>query len=215
MFRRHILPRLIYGVYRSWSATWRLQRYEPPSLMQRIESGQPFIVAIWHGDELGMVCFSRYYHLAAMASWSKDGELINYVLQKFGFATSRGSSSRGGSKALRGLMRLAREGYSPVIAVDGPRGPVHKAKPGILELARITGLPVFPCAMACSRGITLHRSWDQTELPLPFAQVLVHWGEPIMVKHDQNARSAEMTGRLEEAINSCRQNALAALHADQ
>src|SRR5699024_6164822 len=99
MFRRHILPRLIYSVYRSWSATWRLQRCEPPSLLQHIESGQPFIVAIWHGDELGMVCFSRYYHLAAMASWSKDGELMNYVLRKFGFATSRGSSSRGGSKA--------------------------------------------------------------------------------------------------------------------
>jgi lysophospholipid acyltransferase (LPLAT)-like uncharacterized protein len=204
MFRRIILPRLVYAVYRSLSATWRLRRHEPPEMVARLEAGQPFVVAMWHGDELGLVCFSRYYHLATMASWSKDGELMNYVLRKFGFETARGSSSRGGSGALRGLMRLARKGWSPVIAVDGPRGPVHKAKPGVLELARVTGLPVFPCAMACSRHVALHRSWDLTDLPTPFAKVLIYWGEPIIVDRDGDARSPDMTQRLEDAINRCR-----------
>lgn len=204
MFRRTILPRLIYGVYRSWSATWRLRRHEPPALIERLENGQPFVVAMWHGDELGLVCFSRFYHLATMASWSRDGELMNYVLRRFGFETARGSSSRGGSSALRGLMRLARRGWSPVIAVDGPRGPVHKAKPGVLELARVTGLPVFPCAMACSRSIPLHRSWDLTDLPTPFAKVLICWGQPINVERTGDARSPEMSRYLEDAINRCR-----------
>lgn len=207
MFRRTLLPRLVYGLYRGWSATWRLRRHEPPAIAERIESGQPFVVAMWHGDELGMVCFGPFYRLAVMASQSKDGELLNYVLRRFGFATARGSSSRGGSSALRGLMRLARQGYSPVIAVDGPRGPVHKAKPGILELARVTGLPVFPCAMACSRHIPLHRSWDLTDLPMPFAKVLLCWGDPIVVSREGDARSAAMTQQLEDAINTCRRKA--------
>lgn len=204
MFRRTILPRLVYGVYRGLSATWRLHRHEPPALIERLNAGQPFVVAMWHGDELGLVCFSRYYRLATMASWSKDGELMNYVLRKFGFETARGSSSRGGSQALRGLMRLARRGWSPVIAVDGPRGPVHKAKPGVLELARVSGLPVFPCAMASSRHIPLHRSWDLTDLPTPFARVLLYWGEPIIVEREGDARSPEMSRQLEDAINRCR-----------
>ncbi|NBB93933.1 MAG: DUF374 domain-containing protein [Gammaproteobacteria bacterium] len=207
MLRRTILPRLVYAVYRAWSATWRLRRHEPPAFTERLERGEPFIVAMWHGDELGLVCFGPSYHLATMASWSKDGELMNYVLRKFGFETARGSSSRGGSRALRGLMRLARKGWSPVIAVDGPRGPVHKAKPGVLELARITGLPVFPCAMACSRHIPLHRSWDLTDLPTPFARVLIYWGDPIAVARENDSRSAEMTQRLEDGINRCRREA--------
>lgn len=211
MFRRSILPRLVYGLYRGWSATWRLRRHEPPAIAARIDSDQPFVVAMWHGDELGLVCFGGFYRLAVMASHSKDGELLNYVLRQFGFATARGSSSRGGSSALRGLMRLTRQGYSPVIAVDGPRGPVHKAKPGILELARVTGLPVFPCAMACSRHIPLHRSWDLTDLPMPFAKVLLCWGDPIVVEREGDARAPEMTQRLEDALNACRREARALL----
>lgn len=207
MFRRFLLPRLVYGIYRSWSLTWRLRRHEPPSLRDRLEKDQPFIVAMWHGDELGLVCFGRYYRLATMASLSKDGELINHVLQKFGIATARGSSSRGGSAALRGLVRLSRQGYSPVIAVDGPRGPVHQAKPGVLELARMTGLPIYPCAMACSRHIPLHRSWDLTDLPTPFAKVLMYWGEPIEVSRQDDTRSPQMTQALGEAINQCRREA--------
>ncbi|HLS05010.1 MAG TPA: lysophospholipid acyltransferase family protein [Wenzhouxiangella sp.] len=205
MFRRTVLPRLVYAVYRSWSATWRLRRHEPECMQARLEKGQPFIAAMWHGDELGLVCFGRFYHLAAMASLSRDGELMNYVLQKFGFATARGSSSRGGSSALRGLIRLARKGYSLVIAVDGPRGPAHKAKPGVLELARITGLPIYPCAMACSRHIPLHRSWDLTDLPTPFAKVLIYWGEPIRIDSQEESRSPEVLQQLEDGINRCRE----------
>lgn len=207
MFRRVILPRLIYGTYRSWSATWRLRRREPPPLIERLNNGQPFVVAMWHGDHLGLLCFSRFYHLATMASRSRDGELIDYVMRKLGYATARGSSSRGGSSALRGLMRLARKGWSPVIAVDGPRGPALKAKPGVLELARVTGLPVFPCGMACSRSIALHRSWDQAAFPAPFAKVLIYWGDPIVFDRDSDARSAEMTQRLGDAIDRCRREA--------
>lgn len=207
MLRRTLLPRLVYAVYRSLSATWRLRRHEPAAMIERLEHDQPFVVAMWHGDELGLVCFSRFYRLATMASLSRDGELMNYVLRKFGFETARGSSSRGGSRALRDLMRLARRGCSPVIAVDGPRGPVYKAKPGVLELARVTGLPVFPCAMASSRHVALHRSWDLTDLPMPFAKVLIYWGEPIVVDPERDARSPEMTRYLEDAINRCRREA--------
>ena len=182
-------------------------------MVERLDDGRPFVVAMWHGDELGLICFSRFYHLSTMTSWSKDGELMDYVLRKLGFETARGSSSRGGSSALRGLMRLARQGWSPVITVDGPRGPVHKAKPGVLELARMTGLPVFPCAMACSRHIPLHRSWDLANLPTPFAKVQIYWGEPIIVEREHDARSPETTQCLEDAINCCRREARACLAA--
>jgi lysophospholipid acyltransferase (LPLAT)-like uncharacterized protein len=210
MFRRIILPRLVYLVYRSLSATWRKRRAEPASLRERIEQGQPFVVAMWHGDETGLICFSRHYHLSTMTSFSKDGTLMDYVLRRLGMATSRGSSSRGGSSALRGLVRLAREGWSPVITVDGPRGPVYRAKPGVLELARMTDLPVFPCALACSRAVTL-KSWDEARIPLPFSRVVMQWGEPIHVRDKTEARSGEKLQALEAAINACREEALTRL----
>lgn len=211
MFRRVILPRLVYALYRTLSASWRKQRREPTSLRERIDRGEAFVVAMWHGDETGLICFSRYYHLSAMTSWSKDGELMDYVLRRLGFATSRGSSSRGGSRALRGLVRLAREGWSPVITVDGPRGPIYRAKPGTLELARITGLPIFPCALACSHSRTMERSWDQARVPLPFSRVMMYWGEPIVIADKETARSEAMTRQLEDAINDCRAGAEAAI----
>lgn len=211
MFERRILPWLIFLFYRAWSATWRLRRHEPAAFRQRLDKGRPFVVAMWHGDQLGLICFSRFYHLATMASRSRDGELMHFVLSRLGFATARGSSSRSGSRALLSLMRLARKGWSPVIAVDGPRGPARRAKPGVLELARLTGLPVFPCAMACSRSIPMNRSWDRSQLPWPFAKVLIYWGEPIAIDRDSDARSPEMAQRLEAALDRAREEAKAAL----
>lgn len=203
------MPRLVYWFYRLWSWSWRLRRHEPQAFSQRLAAGEPFLIAMWHGDELGLFAFCRFYPVATMTSYSKDGELLDYVLRRLGFATTRGSSSRGGAGALRGLVRLARAGYCPVITVDGPKGPVYRAKPGILELARLTGLPIFPCAMACSSHIPLHRSWDLAALPLPFARVLICWGDPIEVDSRDAARSPHTTRQLEAAINACRSQAKA------
>lgn len=102
---------------------------------------------------------------------------MNRVLNSFGIPTSRGSSTRGGVRALKGLIDLARKGYMPSFAVDGPKGPLHKVKPGVIALSKELGIPIVPVAMVCSRSYCFKKSWNKAVLPLPFARVVIYFGK--------------------------------------
>jgi lysophospholipid acyltransferase (LPLAT)-like uncharacterized protein len=178
MFRRWILPNLVWLVYRLWTWTWRVRFVEPASLGKLIKSGEKLIFAHWHGDELSIVQAVPLYKIATMTSTSKDGQLMDAVLRKFGAATSRGSATRGGVGALKGLIRLVGQGYRASMAVDGPKGPLHKVKPGVFELSRLAKAHIVPVGVASSRAIVFHKSWNKARLPKPFAKVIVQFGEP-------------------------------------
>lgn len=208
MFRRFFLPWIVYLFYRLWTSTWRVKRIEPPALKDALKNGEKLIFAHWHGDELKIVPMVTPYRIATMTSTSKDGQLIDFSIRKLGGATSRGSSTRGGIGALKGLIRLIGEGYRASMAVDGPKGPLHKVKPGVFELSRLAKARIVPVGAATDRGILFKKSWNKAQLPKPFAKVVILFGEPFqIVTKDESPRDSALATRLESEISKACQQA--------
>lgn len=156
---------------RSWLFTLRARRVGAPF-------DGPGLVAFWHGDQLPLLGHRPCGRLVAPVSLSADGRLQARILARLGIGHVSGSSSRGGAGALRGLWRALRGGALALMAVDGPRGPRGTVKPGVIYLARRTGLPIWPVGVAVSRGWRLRRAWDRYLLPCPFARAVVRVGAP-------------------------------------
>lgn len=170
MSRRWLaLPAAI--LVRIWLATLRSRR------VGAVFDG-PGLVAFWHGDQLPLLGERPAGRLVAPVSLSADGRLQALILARLGIEHVSGSSSRGGAVALRGLWRALRAGALALVAVDGPRGPRGVVKPGVIYLARRTGLPIWPAGVAVSRGRRLRRAWDRYLLPCPFARAVVRVGAP-------------------------------------
>lgn len=200
MFRDYFLPRIIYVVYRLWVWSWRIQLVEPPEIQKIVENKEPLIFAHWHRDELSIVHFVSHYRIATMTSTSKDGQLIDFVIRRLGGATSKGSSTRGGSGALLGLTRLMQDGFRASMAVDGPRGPIFQAKPGVFELSRLSHGWIAPTGVASSRRFIFKKSWNKARLPLPFSKVIVTFGKAIRID-EQEPRHPGLSFELAQEIN--------------
>ncbi len=183
---RFLTPYLIFIIYRLLQLTWRVSIYETPEVRKRMESGEGFISAHWHGDETGFFPLLKKYRSACIVSTSRDGEIMNQLVLLFGGQTVRGSSTRGGTGALKGIIALKKQGYRPNIAVDGPKGPLHQVKPGVFQISRLTGLPIIPLSFHASRSYLFKKSWNQTRLPLPFSKITIQWGDtlPTLSKKD-------------------------------
>ena len=138
------------------------------------------IMAFWHGRVLTATYFFRNRGIVVMISENFDGEWIARVIESFGYGTSRGSTSRGGQRALLQLKREMEEGRPAGFAVDGPRGPARKVQPGVVWLAKLTGNPVVPFHMEASKFWSLG-SWDRTQIPKPFSTEALVVGAPIEV----------------------------------
>ena len=177
--RGFILGALIFIIYRTLSLTWRFQITEPESLKNDLGQENPFVMAHFHGDELALVALSRKYRIATMTSTSKDGEMMNTVLFLMGAKTSRGSSTRGGVSALKGLIQLSKKGSNTSFAVDGPKGPIHEIKPGVFEISRLMKSKIYAGGVFCERSWKFPRSWNKTYLPKPFAKIRVVWLGPL------------------------------------
>lgn len=208
MFRKYVLPTLLYVIYTSLKLTWRIRIVEPAGFKAALADGRPMVLAHWHGDELGILHLLARYRAAVMTSTSKDGELMDAIVRRFGSKTSRGSSTRGGASALKGILRLAREGWRPSVAVDGPKGPLHKVKPGVFEISKLIGGEIFPISVACDRAHVFEKAWNKTFLPLPFARVVVVWGEGLpAIERNADCRDPELAKRLENALSNAGQQA--------
>jgi lysophospholipid acyltransferase (LPLAT)-like uncharacterized protein len=162
-------------------ATLRLRLLYPERLQRARAEGKPVLYAFWHGRQLGLFRANPEEKLSVMASLSRDGALQARVCRRFGLDVVRGSSSRGGLAALRGLAERWRAGMSIGLAVDGPRGPAEVAKPGILALASRLEAPLVPISIGYSRCIVLRRAWDRFRIPAPFARAVAIFGEPLRV----------------------------------
>lgn len=209
MFRKYILPVIVFIFYRTLSWTWRVRVIEPDSLHNSLEHKKPVVLAHWHGDELALLSVVKRYRIATIASQSKDGELMATVLKWMGAKTSRGSSTRGGVQALKGLLRLVKDGGNCSFAVDGPKGPLHKVKPGVFELSRMIQGPIYAAGVACSRAIHFPKSWNKTFLPKPFAKVIIYWVGPLApVSRDADPRNPDLALELEALLHHARQQAL-------
>ena len=177
-----LLPRLVSAYFRLLYATSRKvvlnQEYE-----DQVCRRQSFAVACFHGTMLYPIyhCFRRGYPGVIMVSRSWDGELIDRCLRRWGYFTTRGSSSRGGKEALSGMIELVnQEGFNSGLAVDAPRGPARKVKMGIVVLARETAKPVVPIVSWATRKIQFS-SWDKMIVPLPFGTIVCAFGKPMEI----------------------------------
>ena len=137
--------------------------------------------------------------IVTMASQSKDGEVIAQWLTLNGYSVVRGSTSRGGSAALREMVRRVRSGRHAALTVDGPRGPARIVQPGVVQLARLTGAWILPITSSSSRPRFL-RSWDRYLMPLPFSRNVVAYGEPFPI--DDAASEDFVLSRIGEALDA-------------
>jgi lysophospholipid acyltransferase (LPLAT)-like uncharacterized protein len=162
--------------------------------------GRRPIMAFWHGRVLTATYYFRGRGIVVMISENFDGEWIARIIEQFGFRTARGSTSRGGRRALLQLKREMERGQPSGFAVDGPRGPARNAQPGAVWLAKLTGSPVVPFHMEASNYWSLN-TWDRTQIPKPFSTVVLTVGAPIEVPDDADDAALEAKrGELEAAL---------------
>ena len=189
---------LMGGLMRTVRFTVRhRERYE-----RYAERGEPVIFAVWHGRLLPLTYYHRDRDITAIISQSEDGEYIARVVEGWGYDTVRGSTSRGASRGLRGLVKAARAGHSLAITPDGPRGPRQRLQPGVITAAQLSGLPIIPLAGGCDRA-WWPGSWDRFCIPKPFARVTVMYGEPRYVARDASDEALAAHAReLETELNA-------------
>ena len=177
--------------YWLYSRMWRIRRYDvPPDF-----GSAPIIYAHWHGDELLLIGAYSGRGLAVMSSWSRDGSIMSRVLTRLGYRVSRGSSTRGGGPGLKGLVDAMKDGASAGLAVDGPRGPLHAVKPGVLKLAQITQCAIVPLGCAARRRYIFRKAWNKCYLPLPFSRCAIVYGSPMRVAPDATDEELEASRR--------------------
>ena len=166
-----------------------------------VKSGRQPVMAFWHGRILPATYYFRRRGIVVITSENFDGEWIAGIIERFGYGTARGSTSRGARKALLQLKRDMAAGKPAGFTIDGPRGPARVAQAGAVWLSKATGNPVLPFHLEASRHWTLN-SWDRTQIPKPFSTVAIAMGEPFTVASDADETAIEDARReLERRLN--------------
>jgi hypothetical protein len=155
-----------------------------------VRDGHQPIMAFWHGRILPATYYFRRRGIVVITSENFDGEWIAGIIERFGYGTARGSTSRGGRRALLQLKRDLAEGRPAGFTLDGPRGPARVAQPGAVWLAKASGNPVLPFHLEANRYWTVN-SWDRTQIPKPFATVAIAMGEPFSVPENADDAALE------------------------
>lgn len=181
MWRYELAGSVLGQVLRVWRWTVRMEIRG----RQFAEEYPRAAVATWHGRMFGGVLGGREFCVAGMASESPDGEVAARVFEAMGVKIVRGSSTRGGRRALYQLFRLVEQGEvcRAGLTVDGPGGPARQVKPGIVALARRFRVPVIPISFSSKPYWMLH-SWDRMVLAPPFSRVILAAGPPVFVRED-------------------------------
>jgi lysophospholipid acyltransferase (LPLAT)-like uncharacterized protein len=166
-----------------------------------VASGKQPILAFWHGRILPATLLWKNRGIVVITSQNFDGEWIARVIRRFGYGTARGSTSRGGARALVQLRRDLADGRAAAFTIDGPRGPARVAQRGAVFLAGATGHPLLPFHIEADRFWTAGR-WDQTQIPKPFSGVAVAIGEPMYVPDTMDATIEAKRLELERTLNA-------------
>ncbi|MGE5814631.1 MAG: lysophospholipid acyltransferase family protein [Acidobacteriota bacterium] len=184
---------------------WRAEGLEHLDAIE--QSGRPPVLAFWHGRILPATWYFRGRGIVVITSENFDGEWIARIIERFGYGTARGSTSRGGHKALLQLRRDRAAGRAAGFTVDGPRGPARRAQAGAVWLAGATGNPLVPFHCEAARHWTT-RSWDRTQIPRPFTNIALAIGAPIDVPAEAHADVLEAKRvQLEESLYALEERA--------
>ena len=189
-----------YTLFLGW--TTRVYWFKTDEFSELEKQGKNYIYSIWHNQQLFLLYPYRKQKVAALISRSEDGEYIARVLPRFGMLAVRGSSSKGGARALIEMIRAVREGYHPMLTPDGPRGPIYQVQHGILYLARKTGLPIIPVGSALSHKFKAG-SWDKMRVPLPFGKTAFTYGKAFYITEetDLNTAAAQLKQELDRVTD--------------
>ena len=172
---------------------------------QILDDNQQVIYAFWHNQQSFLLFpYRKRGKISVLVSMSSDGEYIARSLPKFRMKATRGSTSKGGYTALRGLIEDAKKGYNIALTPDGPRGPIYRASQGIIYLASKTNLPIVPGAVDCSHKFHVN-SWDKFQVPLPFGRCAIVYEEPLYFTPDKDIK--ELCDILTDRINAATKKA--------
>lgn len=195
---RPFLGVLIGLCVRLWVATLRIRVIDESG----VASG-PRVLGFWHGQQMPLLALPRPHRFSVLVSLSRDGELQSGVMRALRLFVFRGSSSRGGARGLRCVVRRLRQGFDAVFAVDGPRGPLHQVKPGAASAALMGRARLVPMACAVSSSFQLASTWDRFEVVRPFARVVIVLGQEVDAR--EAAEDPQALGRsIERAHQTAR-----------
>jgi lysophospholipid acyltransferase (LPLAT)-like uncharacterized protein len=179
---------------------WRVEGWENWEAAHNRSKG--IIYTFWHREIFPACWFWRRRGIVVMTSQNFDGEYIARIIEKHGYGASRGSSSRGASRALAEMARCLRAGRDAAFTIDGPRGPRFVAKRGSVILARSTGAAILCFHVALKKAYVFRKSWDMTQIPLPFTRAAVFIAPPITVpaeatSEEQDRKQQEVQAALD------------------
>ena len=170
--------------------TWRWQVQGEDHVAAVMATGRAPIYALWHGRILAGTVYLRDRGIVVITSENFDGEWIARIIRRFGYEPARGSTSRGGARALGEMRRALRAGRPTAFTLDGPRGPARIAQPGAVWLASASGHPIIPLHLEASSCWTVN-SWDRHQIPKPGSDVAVAIGPPFDVARRAGAAGLE------------------------
>ncbi len=198
--RTRLAIRLGDALLRILGMTWRVRVFGRSALLDRTADSERVVYTLWHGEMLPIIWAHRQ-PTSVLISEHRDGEIIARILGRFGYAGIRGSTSRGGARALLEAVQALSHGVDIAITPDGPRGPRHSFAPGAMLVAFRAGAAVVPIVSHVDRAWRL-RSWDGFVIPKPFARVTVVYGTPERIVGTDARRAAEQSVRFAERMQA-------------
>jgi lysophospholipid acyltransferase (LPLAT)-like uncharacterized protein len=195
----------------AWAAYWLIRLIGPTLRVEIVgvhnatqirDSGEPCIGAFWHRCIFPAVWFWRNRGIVVLNTVNFDGQWTRRTIERLGFGTAQGSSTRGAIEGLTAMARHLEQGRHVAFTIDGPRGPRYVAKPGPIILARRTGKPISVFHIALQRAHTFQKAWDLFQLPYPRSRAVMFVAPPIRVSTDADSetikqKQAEMQAALE------------------
>lgn len=189
------------AVLRLLGLTWRVEYRNIGVWRARQDASAGSVLTLWHGELLPLAFALRDNGILVLVSEHRDGEIIARLLDRLGCGTIRGSTTRGGARALAEMARQLRAGKTVGVTPDGPRGPARKFAPGALVAAQRAKASVITLRATVDRAWRL-RSWDSFVVPKPFARIVVTFGSPVSVAGSTPAEAVAEVGRFEALMAS-------------
>lgn len=199
-----VIPPLFSAALRIFGWTWRVRPVDAGrhAAAEAAAKAGHAVFACWHQRILYFTRFMRRKPSTVLVSLSREGELIDRILRRLGFQTVRGSSSRGAEAGLLGMIDAVKAGRTASYMADGPKGPPRIAKIGPVATARGAGTGGVWIGTTAAWPVVTLGSWDRTQIPLPFARVVVDWAGPIPVPPDADREGLEAARlAVEQALN--------------
>ena len=209
-WRRMQIPLIAWAGYwlvRSLGPTLRFEVLGWQHAERLYAAGKRCIFSFWHRSIFPITWWARHRGVVVMNTTNFDGQWTRRVIERLGYGTAQGSSTRGGLKGLAVMARRLEQGCDVAFTIDGPRGPRYVAKPGPVMLARRTGCPILVFHVGLESAHTFPKTWDLFQVPYPFSRAVILFAPPIHVAADADHKTlerkhAEMQAALERVCDA-------------